>query len=655
MSRSLAAARLAPWWPVLPALMAVVLSLPCVGFAFISDDYNFLQRAAHFRLDQLVPDEHSAFYRPISRELYFALLNGIAPGNSLVAHAGNALLLGIAIALVAKLAGRLGGVRFGLFTGLFLAALGSLPLLVGWVSCSQDLFAMIFVAAALLTASSGRVWVSASLTALGLLSKETTLFFVPAILYLATRGAAGFPALRPRLLPFGILFGLWAAIHPKIQAFFLHGFATGEGGYVGVDNPYIGRNALRMAETFVNVPPTGIHTPWPEWVTGALLVGLLVLGIVAWAGRGGARPDPPRASDRTILRTAVLTGILPAILTVASAKHWFPYYACLPAIGTSMLLALPLRRSRWPVGMAVIGVFLVLGAWYRGTDAGKTTLPAEANFRAASLCYQRVDAGIHRLRPQFPESARVYFTIEASLDTGLHGHLLHGQVLRTWYRNESITSLPAEYQERGPWPEYLFWVNPACEVFEITVPDLRVRSGGPRPNYISYQKTLRSYALGAWASGDADRGVMLLQGMQEVDHRSWEFDRRLAAMLLFASGRVGEAERLLRGLPPLSREDALGAVSAALTPELPRPGMDDAAFRAFGLSTGDVGAYSDLMFYFSEKVLLRKAKRMAERVLALEPADEDARTMLDAIAKVPKWEAVMVPAEGWGERFEQAY
>jgi hypothetical protein len=99
----------------------------------------------------------------------------------------------------------------------------------------------------------------------------------------------------------------------------------------------------------------------------------------------------------------------------------------------------------------------------------------------------------------------------------------------------------------------------------------------------------------------------------------------------------------------------LGAVSAALTPELPRPGLDDAAFRAFGLSTGDVGAYSDLMFYFSDKVLLRKAKRMAERVLALEPADEDARAMLDALAKVPKWEAVMVPAEGWGERFERAY
>jgi hypothetical protein len=353
--------------------------------------------------------------------------------------------------------------------------------------------------------------------------------------------------------------------------------------------------------------------------------------------------------------TGVLTGLLPGFLTVASAKHWFPYYACMPAIGTSMLLALPLRRRRWLVGMAALALFLVLGTWYRGTDVGKVTLPAEANFRAASMCFRSVQLDFRKLHPQFPESARVYVGIEALPEAGLHTHLFHGQALRTWYQNGSVTTLPAEYQDDVAWKSYLFWVTSDCHVFEITLPDLRVRSAGPRPNYASYQKVLRAYAMGAWAAGDPDRGVRILEGMQEIDHRSWEFDRRLAAALFYASGRDADAGKLLRGLSPLARSEAVGGVAAALTPELPRPGLDDAAFRAFGVSTQDTTAYAGLMFYFSDGILLKKAKRMAERILALDPGDEDAKAMLDAIAKVPKWEAVMVPAEGWGSRFEQAY
>ena len=46
---------------------------------------------------------------------------------------------------------------------------------------------------------------------------------------------------------------------------------------------------------------------------------------------------------------------------------------------------------------------------------------------------------------------------------------------------------------------------------------------------------------------------------------------------------------------------------------------------------------------------------MAERILALDPTDEDAKAMVDAIARVPEWEAVMVPAEGWGNRLDRAY
>jgi uncharacterized protein with von Willebrand factor type A (vWA) domain len=141
--------------------------------------------------------------------------------------------------------------------------------------------------------------------------------------------------------------------------------------------------------------------------------------------------------------------------------------------------------------------------------------------------------------------------------------------------------------------------------------------------------------------------VNALLNMQEIDRLSWDFDRRLAAATLLASGRPTEAAALLKQLSALGREQALDGVCAALTPGLPRPGLYDAAFQVFGLDPSDAEAYRYLMFYFSDKVLLEKAKRMAERLLALRPGDEDATAMLDAIGKVPKWESVLVPITGW--------
>jgi hypothetical protein len=562
-------------------------------------------------------------------------------------------MLALAVFLFTRLCVRLGGLRFGILSGLFLATLGALPFLVAWVSCSQDLFAMVFVAAAMLAAADRHLWLSAVLVGLGLLSKETTLFFVPVVIYLGARGSITPGKMAVRVAPYAAAFALWAAMHPKIRAFLSHGFATGQGGYVGLDNPLAGRNALRMAGTFLNLPLTGVRTPWPQYLVGSLAAALVVLCAIAWMRRMDW--DPPQERDRSILYTGILAGLIPGLLTVVSAKHSFPYYACLPALGTSMLLAYAVQGIRGRVAASVLALFMVLGVWYRGSDMGKVTLPAEANFRSATLCLDRVQAEFRKLRPQFPESAHVYLTIEAPLEAGLHVHLMHGQVLRTWYRQESITTTPAEYQEHGPWPEYLFWITAGCDVFEITLPSLRVRSPGPRPDYASYQRAIRSYALGAWAAGDPDRGVALLAHIQEMDSLSLEFDRRLAATILFASARDREAGKLLQGLRPLSYEDELSGAAAALTPELPRPGLDDAAFRAFGLSLRDTTAYSELMFRFSDKVLLRKAKRMAERVLALDSSDEDAKAMLEAIAKVPEWEAVMVPAEGWGERYEHRY
>jgi hypothetical protein len=639
-----------------PALLALILAAPCLHFTFISDDFTFLQRARTFSLAQLLPDARAAFYRPISRELYFGFLTLLGGNNPLWGHLLNALLLAVAVTLVAVFARRLGGEMLGTLSGAFLAGLGATPLLVGWVSCAQDLFAMIFLGAALNFEARGRRLLSLASMAAALLSKESAVFFLPALVMMRPLISGDRSKLKGSALRYAALVAVWGVVHPKIQALFLHGFSTGEGGYVGLDNPRVLRSALRMAGTLVNIPPTGLHTPWLDELTPALFAALLVLGLVPWIDRKGSKPPSEHTlPDRTIVWIGILAGVLPAVLTVASAKHWFPYYACLPAIGTSILLALPFRRASWRLAFVPAALFLVLGVRYRGTDAGKATLPAEANFRAASACLRKVEGAFRKLHPQLPDSARLYVTGQMPEETGMAAHLVGIQAVRTWYQNSTLVTMPAEYQDSTRWPRYLFWLNPACQVFEIRLPELRVRSPGPKPDYREYQRAMRSYALGAWAAGDVDRAVGAFLNMQEIDRLSWDFDRRLAAATLLASGRPTEAAGLLKQLPALGREQALDGVCAALTPGLPRAGLYDPAFRVFGLDPSDAEAYRYLMFYFSDRVLLDKAKRMAERLLALRPGDEEATAMLDAISKVPKWEAVLVPVEGQTAGFSGAY
>ena len=96
----------------------------------------------------------------------------------------------------------------------------------------------------------------------------------------------------------------------------------------------------------------------------------------------------------------------------------------------------------------------------------------------------------------------------------------------------------------------------------------------------------------------------------------------------------------------MERNAALQAIAAILGPDLPGVILDEAAFRVFGVSEQDPEAYRFLMLYFSDRVLLRQSRRMADRLLSLRPGDEQASAMIEAIKRVPNWEQVVVPIEG---------
>jgi hypothetical protein len=200
-----------------------------------------------------------------------------------------------------------------------------------------------------------------------------------------------------------------------------------------------------------------------------------------------------------------------------------------------------------------------------------------------------------------------------------------------------VSSDPVQ-QSAGGGPEYLFWITPHADVFEIDVPTLQTRSPGQRPDYGDYQSTVRIFAAGLAASGQTDWAVDAVLRMQESDSLTLSFDRRLAATFLFAAGRDAEAERLCLGLRPVPRGEALYAVAAVLGLETANLILDQGALRAYAVPLNDPESYRFLMFNLSDRVQLPAAKRMAERLLALAPNDIDAKQMIEAISRVPNWE-----------------
>ncbi len=254
-------ARLAPF---LPPLIAVVLALPCFSFGWLWDDYDFLARAQTFRPSYLLPDPGSIYYRPISRELYFAALWHLDHARPILSHVVNAAFLATATWLLVSVATRLVGARAGVLAGIAFASFAAAPVLVGWVSGAQELLATVFLLLALEAQVAGRsLWAVMALGA-ALLSKETALAALPVVA--ALPWMIGRRPARPLLylVPFLALVLGWGIIHPGIHTL-LERHLLGQGaGQVGLGSPgrlfFLARSAL----TLLNLPVQGAATPWPD-------------------------------------------------------------------------------------------------------------------------------------------------------------------------------------------------------------------------------------------------------------------------------------------------------------------------------------------------------------------------------------------------------
>ena len=630
---------------LIPPLLAALLAVPGFAFTYLFDDFDFLGRGLTPRFQHLLPDANSLFYRPVSRELYFGLLAQVSPTNPFLAHLANAVLLGIAVALLQRVFQRLLGARGAFVGATCFAVFSQIPLLIGWVSCVQDLLAICWLIVALEMELRGRWKVALVATAAGLLSKETVIACLPALAFAGTMAGPKRTRLVLSGLRYGVLAVMWALVHPGIHTLVSRGLASGGTGYVGIDNPERWTFLARSAIASLNFPVPGFPCPWPTDLTG--------LAVIVVAASFAARPalfleksDGAKATQPPAVRVAFL-GILlagpPAMLASILVRHWAPYYLCVPAVGVALLLGSALTYAQPMFIRTFLCGFALLGIWSRGMEIDPS-VPTERNLRPASAALSSLEPQFKRLSSRFPARSRIYVSVFTHGVVSVHAHMYRFQVLRIWYRDPNLEVLRPDEYVRREGPESLFWISPDLTVYQIDLSTFLPRSVRAPADYLQFQKVMRAYARGLGKAGEVDEATRILLGMPEKTQAAWIVDRRLAAMILLQNGNADGASRVLSGVPDVPHRAAVRVVASLLIGPKGSDRDDEATLRAFGLSPADPAAVQSVLGAALDLGADPAARRLALRLLRMDPTNTEAQSALRTVTARAQVDRIVTPA-----------
>lgn len=441
-----------PWWPA--ALIAVLgLGLLYAGAlrtGFLCDDFLFLEEARRQSLATSLVDlgPLGNYYRPLSRQIYFELLTPFArgpfEGGALVFHLVNAALFAAALALLVELlrswlppAGAMAG-------ALYFALLPMQRVNLTWVSCSQDLLALVFTLLAFRCFRRGADGRGA-IAYLGALASKETAFPLP--LALAAWLALGpAPAPEPRvragrrLAPYLVVGALWLLValwirarHPAAAAFlrftpeqFLAALVHGLQSLLGLDHP-------------------------AGWLRGMLENGPAWLALVPFAALAfwirGTGPDPGAGAWRSPRAPALfaLAWFVVFSLPVGPVVHtWSAYYYTLAAVGGAVLVGMACRR----IGrIGWIALATVLLWWHAGSSGpaiavadrpwGWTSHLTAAYFERGAELSARLAGALRRIDPAPGPGTRFFF---ATLPSHAAFQMGNGALIRELYRDTTLAS-----------------------------------------------------------------------------------------------------------------------------------------------------------------------------------------------------------------------
>ena len=445
--------------PPRPRLLGLVLLLGTLALTvfyadairtrFLNDDYLLLEQARVQDLGTSLtrPDPLSNYWRPLSRQLWFAALGPIAGGNPLVFHVANYLLFLAGLALLADLLLVFvpwPGVLAGLVT---FALLPFQRVNLTWVSCSQDLLALVFALGAFALYRRRRDRSAAFLYLLAVLSKESAL---PLPLALAAWSRLvereDWRVLVRRVAPFTIGVGVWLAatviLHRtigRVNAPLDFGAGSFVAGY------------LHMLQSLLGLDNPAMFTRRYDLIYEPIAIALLAL-IALWLHQTRGAPPaaenlpaPRRPSTRVAIQFAAVWLLAFGFVTGPAAPSWSAYYYTLAAAGGVVLISLVARR----IGAAGWLTLLLALFAVHGANRGARTFALEPNpwswtshltpwyFDRAAAYADTFSHQMLALEPHPPADTRFFFSM---LPPNAGFQMGNGALIRALYREPKIES-----------------------------------------------------------------------------------------------------------------------------------------------------------------------------------------------------------------------
>jgi hypothetical protein len=442
-------------WQAPALLLAGLAALyaGALGNGFLNDDYLFLEQARRYSLfDALAhPSGLGNFFRPLSREVWFALVGPWLGGEPWLFHLAQFAMFAAALVLLADLLSVFAPPRDRLVAPAVLAGVlwyAVLPFQhvnLAWVSCSQDLLALVGALGALALYRRGRMIPALIAYAAAVLAKESALP-LPGALFVWSWCVDGLTPRRAfaRVMPFALALAPWAAGELVLRA---HSASIGR---LAFDGPDLAAAIAHLAQSLAGAEHAA---GWLRTWAGARpspIAFVLVAAAAVWLPDRPNAPAPVEADPAPVpMRRAVMFAlgwlacfVLP-VWPVAYA--WSGYYYTLAAVGGAVLVTLGATRMRRWGWIVFAGALL----WWHAAGVSSPAFALTQDpwtwtshvtpfyiDRAAGLS-RDMRLSLQRLMPRVGKGTRFFF---ATLPSWAGFQMGNGSSIRHLYRDDTLES-----------------------------------------------------------------------------------------------------------------------------------------------------------------------------------------------------------------------
>jgi tetratricopeptide (TPR) repeat protein len=368
------------------AMLLLALHGGALRWSFISDDFILLDHVLHRTAAQVLfdPRVDQSYFRPLGREAYFLTLSRLAGPHPFAFHLANFALLLSCAALVMALGARLFGPRAGLLAAACYALLHTHRVLIGWVSCAQDLIATLFGVLAVLLHLRGRRVLGAFAFGAAMLAKESVAL-LPLALFVTefartSRGERADARIKRAVVaiaPYAVVGAAWLALVMSVRAW-KHTWAPGDTMLVA-DVSFHPANLIEALRTAL-LAPIALDPPWRDltltasrtalpWIAMAIAAALGFLATRFPAGhRDARRGRTATASPLNPWLLATLWLVLGAIPPALAGHHISSYYLSFAAVGAALIAGGALSRAQAIVPVLLLPLLAMTNAWANGVE-----------------------------------------------------------------------------------------------------------------------------------------------------------------------------------------------------------------------------------------------------------------------------------------------